>query len=266
MDLRRWTGFFAPTPFIDETQGIPLARIVPFTSPVILTCTPSLCANDSGSVGTTAPFSIQAERVRYGSFDVTRRAGPLDVTATLFASRVHHPLMLWDLNIFDERAQLINAPGPIRTAGGEIFAVYAHEPVTVLLEYAYLHSTEISRLTGERIDSPLTPRHSGGLDVAWESDETHTRVALEVFYTGRQSVLGDPYRTMTPAYATIGLLISQRAGKAQLYLSAANLGDVRQTKYDPLLALIPGSEVRWTTDQWAPLDWRVINAGVRVGF
>jgi hypothetical protein len=102
--------------------------------------------------------------------------------------------------------------------------------------------------------------------VAWESDETNTRVALEVFYTGEQTVLGDPYRTTTPPYATLGLLVSQRLGRAQLYVSGANLTDVRQTHYDPLLTLTPGYELRWTTAQWAPLAGRVVNAGIRVGF
>src|SRR5581483_3036772 len=32
------TGFFAPTPFIDETEGVPLGRFVPFNTTTIATC------------------------------------------------------------------------------------------------------------------------------------------------------------------------------------------------------------------------------------
>lgn len=262
------TGFFAPTPFIDETQGIPFARLVPFGTTNIVTCNPNNCVGTSGTGAyVTVPFGLQAERVQYGALDVTKRAGPLNVTGTLFSSTLDHPLILQpQATILLDQPQLVNASGPTETVGGEVFAVYSAEPFVVLLEYAYVHSTAISPVTGARIDAPLVPRHSGGLDVAWESDESGTRVALDVFYTGTQPVLEDPYRTMTVPYTTIDLLVSQRVGREQVYISGENLGNVRQTQWDPLLLRGPGDEYRWTTSVWAPLAGRVINAGVRVGF
>jgi len=41
---------------------------------------------------------------------------------------------------------------------------------------------------------------------------------------------------------------------------------VRQTRYDPLLLPTPGEGGRWTTDQWAPLEGRLVSLGVRIGF
>ena len=45
-----------------------------------------------------------------------------------------------------------------------------------------------------------------------------------------------------------------------------NLADIRQTKYDPLIRPFPLPDVRWTVEAWAPLDGRVLNAGIRVSF
>jgi outer membrane receptor for ferrienterochelin and colicins len=262
------TGFAAPTPFIDETQGIPFARLEPFNTTSIPTCAPSVCVGSSGTGAyATTPFSLEAEQARYGSFDLTKHVGPTNVTGTVFAWTIEHPLILVpQASILIDRPQLVNASGPTQTIGGEFFAVYGDEPFVVLLEYAYIHSTEISPLTGARIDAPLVPQNSGGVDVAWESDERGTRVALDVFYTGAQPVLEDPYRTMTVAYATVDLLIAQHLGSEVLYISGENLGNVMQTHWDPLVLPGPGDEYRWTTDIWGPLAGRVINAGVRMSF
>jgi len=44
------------------------------------------------------------------------------------------------------------------------------------------------------------------------------------------------------------------------------LANVRQTKYDPLLRAQRSFVGQWTVDQWAPLDGRVINGGLRLNF
>jgi len=260
------TGFFAPTPFLDETEGIPLARLVPFTTRVITTCSASLCSSDSGGLRTTAPFSIVAQRARYGSLDFVRHVEGLELGATFFTASVDHPLILSELNPFDERPQLVNASGPLRTAGAELAAIYARGTIRVAADYTYLHSTLISAATASRVEAPLTPRHSGALDVAWRETSRRTRAALRLEYTGRQVVFDDPYRTTTPSYATIGLRVSRRIGSVDLYLNGENLGDVRQTRYDPLLSPVPSEELQWTTEVWAPLEGRVVNAGMRVTF
>lgn len=258
------TGSSAPTPFLDETEGIPLARLVPFTSHVIVICNPSLCASDSGAVGTTAPFSLVRERARYGSLDVTRRVGALELGATLFLAQVDHPLILSELNPFDERPQLVNAAGPIRTAGAEVTGGYEHRGLTLDVGYAYLNSTTISPVTAGRVETPLTPRHSADLAVAWRSGASGPRVVFRVAYTGRQRVFDDPYRTSTPSFTTAALGASFRVGVTEVYLRAENLNDVRQTHYDPLLTAAPSAELQWTTEVWAPLEGRIVTAGVRL--
>ncbi len=230
------TGFFAPTPLTEETEVIGLSRVRP-------------------------PTGLEAERARYGSLDVTEKRGPFEVNGTLFLSRIQNPVMLRDSSGVLE---LTNALGPTRTGGLEVFATYNGDPFTVTADYAYLRSTELSPETGSQVSTPLDPRHSAGLDVAWDSDETGTRAGVEVFYTGRQAVADDPYRTTTRPYATIGVLVSQGIGPFVVHLNGENLTGVRQTHYDRLLLPTPGAGGRWTTDEWAPLEGRLVNLGTSI--
>ena len=50
------------------------------------------------------------------------------------------------------------------------------------------------------------------------------------------------------------------------FVNGENLGNVKQTHWDPLLRPTRGVDGRWTVDAWGPLDGRNINGGVRVQF
>ena len=63
-----------------------------------------------------------------------------------------------------------------------------------------------------------------------------------------------------------GALIEKRFGHACLFVNGENLGNVKQTHWDPLLRPMRGVDGRWTVDAWGPLDGRNINGGVRVQF
>ena len=56
------------------------------------------------------------------------------------------------------------------------------------------------------------------------------------------------------------------AAHMKLFLNLENLGNVRQTRWDPLLLPSRESDGSWTVDAWAPLDGRVINGGARFTF
>jgi outer membrane receptor for ferrienterochelin and colicins len=238
--LSAGTGFFAPTPFTEETEAIGLWRL-------------------------RRPSGLRVERAEHGSLDLSRKRGPLQLNGTLFASVIRQPVALVELtgSAVDSLA-LVNAAGPTRTHGGELFVVYAGSPIVVIADYAYLRSTEIEPETGRRREVPLNARHTFGLDVAYEDPLTGTRVSVETFYTGRQALADDPYRSISRPYTTLGILLTRRIARAQLYINGENLTDIRQTKSDPLLLPAPGRGGRWTTDQWAPLEGRILNAGARV--
>ena len=129
--------------------------------------------------------------------------------------------------------------------------------------YTYVNSLE--GVGAERGAVPLTPRHSAGVTAMWEQ-KGRGRVGLECYFTGRQRLEDNPYRSESAAYMLFGGMVERRVGKFRVFVNAENLGNVRQADWNPLLRSVRAVDGRWTVDAWAPLDGRVVNAGVRVGF
>jgi outer membrane receptor for ferrienterochelin and colicins len=154
---------------------------------------------------------------------------------------------------------LANREEPTETVGVDVLTSWIRPPFSIYGSYTYVNARE-----GDR-DVPLTPRHAAGVDFAWERPATW-RVGLEWYYTGAQRLEANPYRDRSPGYMLYGALLSRRIGRFRLFVNAENLGDVRQTAFDPLVRPSQGADGRWTVDAWAPLDGRNINGGVRVGF
>ena len=228
------TGFFPPTPMTEETEAAGLSRLF-IAGP------------------------LKAERGTNGSIDLTRAAGPFSATITGFYSRIVDPVEV-------ERTEgyvLRNLAEPTTNVGVEAIAIWKTDDVSIVANYAYVRSRET---TDEgRLEVPLTPRHSVGVDGAWEVGDTW-RVGVEWYYTGPQRLEANPYRTKSAPYSVFGILASRRVGRALLFINGENLADVKQTDWDPLLRPSRGVDGRWTVDAWAPLDGRVINGGVRLRF
>ncbi len=269
--LSAGTGAFAPTPFVEETEVTGLTPVQPLSG-------------------------LVAERASSASLDI---GGPLELAfgevelnATLFASRVTRPLQVVGVpglsgdNI--SRIGLVNAPGPTSTWGGELLARMEHplgddvnddeSPVLrVTGTYTLLRSTECDlnaeaardgwRASGcERHEVALTPRHSVGVVTTIEQ-EGQSRIGLELYYTGRQRLDGNPFRAQSRPYLIVGLMgeraIETRAGTARFFLNLENLTDVRQTRDDRLVLPVRGAGGRWTTDAWSDLAGFTVNGGVR---
>src|SRR5439155_21425389 len=98
----------------------------------------------------------------------------------------------------------------------------------------------------------------------WE--RARGRVGLECYLTGRQYLEDNPYSTESAAYVLFGGMAERRVGRFRVFVNAENLANVRQTDWSPLLRSVRASDGRWTIDAWAPLDGRVLNAGVRIAF
>lgn len=229
-------GFFAPSPLTEETEAAGLTRL-------------------------QVPVQLEAERGRSASLDITRALGPLSFTTTLFASTVRHPI---HVNRGD-RYEILNLPEPARNRGLEVLGTWRKQPFAVTTSYTYVRSSEVE-LSGRRSDVPLTPRHSLGLVGVWEQ-EGKSRLGVECYYTGRQRVEYDPYRTYSEPYVVFGVMGERKVSKhLRLFLNLENLTNVRQTRWNSLLRPTRGPDGRWTVDAWAPLDGRVINGGVRLIF
>ncbi len=227
------TGFFAPTPVTEETQAAGLTRLI-------------------------IPIPLEPERGRSASVDLTRAVGPLSVTASAFDSTIRDPVVL-----DRDHYALRNLGVATTNVGGELLAAWHQEPFSLTTTYTYVHSNE--GVGAGRGDVPLTPRHSVGVFGSWDEDEWG-RVTIEWFYTGRQRLEDNPYRNQSEPYRLFGVLVERRLRHLNLFINGENLGNVRQTRWDPLIRPTPAADGQWTVDAWAPLNGRVINGGVRVAF
>jgi outer membrane receptor for ferrienterochelin and colicins len=227
-------GFFAPTAITEETEAAGLTRL-------------------------SIAGPLTAERGTNASIDITRVRGPMSTTLTGFYSRIVDPVEVERT----ERYELRNLPQPTTNAGIEAIAIWKTESLSLVANYSFVRSRETTE--EGRVEVPLTPRHSVGLDGAYEFGDAW-RLGVEWYYTGPQRLEANPYREESPAYHVFGILASRRIGRALMFINGENLTDAKQTRWDPLLRPSRGVDGRWTVDAWAPLDGRVINGGVRLRF
>jgi iron complex outermembrane receptor protein len=227
-------GFFAPTPITEETEAAGLSRLA-------------------------IARPLKPERGTNTSIDLTRVVGPLSATITGFYSRIVDPVEVERTDAYVLR----NLAQPTTNVGVEAVAIWKTEDLSINANYSYVCSRETTE--EGRVDVPLTPRHSVGLDGAWElGDRWH--LGIEWYYTGLQRLEANPYRSESAPYSVFGVLASRRVGRTLLFINGENLTDVKQTDWDPLLRSVRGVDGRWTVDAWAPLDGRVINGGLRIRF
>ncbi|WP_066044474.1 TonB-dependent receptor [Blastomonas sp. CCH13-E1] len=241
----RWTiraslgrGFYAPTPFVEEIEEAGLSRLKPLGR-------------------------LKAETANTASVDVGFKAGSIQANFTLFGSNISHAVQLVDDGV--DRVKLANANGLTRTRGAELLLRYRWQDFSITGSYVYVDATEPDPNGPNRRLVPLTPRHSGGLVGTWEK-EGKGKIGLEAYYTGRQSLENNPYRSHGKPYFQIGAMAELILGRISLFINAEDLLDIRQTKYDPLLLPGRAPDGAWTVDAWAPLEGRVVNGGIRVHF
>lgn len=232
------TGYLGPTPWTDETEAVGLRRVAPLNG-------------------------LEAERARTASLDIGRSFGGLELNATVFGSEIDDPVQV--RLAADDRLELFNAGGPVRTRGTELLARYHAEGIHLTATHVYLRATEPDPTGSGRREVPLTPRHTAGLVAMWER-EGRSRVGGELYYTGRQALEENPYRAEAEPHVIVGFLAEHRIGAFRLFLNAENILDTRQTRYDPLILPTRAPEGRWTTDVWAPLEGRAFNGGIRWEF
>ena len=230
-------GYFAPSPFTEETEVIGLRLLEPLRG-------------------------LREERARSASIDLGGVIGPLELNGTVFGSIVDDPVALRPVDGSSDRVELFNLAAPTRTSGAELLLRWNPEPFHMTGSYTFVRSTEPDAVTGAREDTPLTPRHQAGIVTMWEQEE-RARAGLEIYYTGTQRLVDNPYRTEGRPYVHVGMLVERRFGPARVFVNAENLLGYRQTRWDPLVLPQSGPGGRRTTDVWGPLEGRVANVGVR---
>src|SRR5688572_14784032 len=188
-------GYFAPTPFTEETEASGLHVVAPLPD-------------------------LDAERADSFSADVTWARVPFDVTATFFSSRIHDALSVQDTGRLDFPVRIVNLAGVTRTSGTEFIARYHREGFDVIATHMYLLSTEPEADSGGRREVPLNPRHAATFDLLRQIGPA--RVGFEVFYTGRQALDDNPFRTRGFPYVLYGGLIDWGIGASRVYVNVEN--------------------------------------------
>jgi outer membrane receptor for ferrienterochelin and colicins len=238
--LSSGTGVFAPTPFTEETEAVGLSNLAPLNN-------------------------LKAERAWSSSGDIGWTSPHVELNGVIFGSVIRTPIMVRPLASDDLGIEIVNAAGPTRTVGSEFLARVRGGNFRLTINHTYIHASELDVQEQQRDIVPLTPEHTAGIVGTWEK-EGSGRLGVEVFYTGRQRLDNNPYRGVSVPYWIFGLLIERRVGPTRLFVNAENLGNVRQSRYDPLLRPQRNFDGRWTVDAWAPLEGRVINGGIRLTF
>ena len=241
----RWTvrasvgrGFFAPTPFVDAIDEAGLSRLEPLGV-------------------------LKAEVADTASLDIGYAKGPFEANLTLFGSDIDNGLQLRD--VAPQRVRLVNASGVTRTRGAEMTARYRWNDFVVRGSYVFVDAREPDPSGTGRRRVPQTPKHTAGLVAMWEH-HGKGRIGLEAYYTGRQELDDNTYRTRSKRYVEIGALAEITLGKVSLFVNLENILNVRQTRYDPILLPARAPSGRWTTEAWAPTDGFIANAGLRLRF
>ncbi len=231
-------GFFAPTPFVDEVDDAGLSRLEPLAG-------------------------LRAETAETASLDFGWARGPFEANLTLFGSNLDGTARL--VTVAPDRVQLVNSLGTTRIRGTEALLRFRRDGFTVTGSYVLVDANEPEPGGIGRRELPLTPRHSAGLVAVWES-HGRGRIGVEAYYTGKQSLDDDPFRTESRPYLELGLLGEIVLGRVRLFVNFENITDVRQTRYNSLVRPVRASGGRWTVDAWAPTDGFVANAGIRLNF
>jgi outer membrane receptor protein involved in Fe transport len=231
-------GFYAPTPFVEETEAAGLSRLEPLSG-------------------------LRAETAQTASLDLGYAPGAIEAGLTFFGSEIDRAIRLE--TVAPDVVRLINVADGTRTRGVEALLRWRQSPYTVTASYLYVDASEPDFAGGGRREVPLTPRHSAGLVAMWEEHD-RGRLGLEVYYHGTQPLEDNPYRAYGDPHFEIGLLGEIVLGRYRLFLNLENLLDVRQTREDPLVRPVRSPDGRWTVDAWSPLEGFVANGGIRFRF
>ena len=231
-------GFYAPTPFVEEIEDAGLSRLEPLGG-------------------------LRAETAESASLDVGYARGPIETSFTLFSSNIDRATRL--VPIAADRVRLVNLAGDTKVKGSELLLRYRRAPFTITGSYVYMDASEPAEAGNGRRRTPLVPRHTAGVVAVWEK-HGRGRLGVEAYYTGKQPLEDNPYRTVSRPYLHVGVLGEIAVGRVRLFANAENILGIRQTRFNPLLLRQRLPDGRWTVDVWAPTEGFILNAGLRLRF
>jgi iron complex outermembrane receptor protein len=229
-------GFFGPTTLLDEVET-------------------------AGLVGLRTPATLSAERGWGGALDVGAKWGAFEWNAVAFTSEVQNEAIVIPGEGAVGGFTLGNTPGQTEIRGAEFMVRARAADFTVTGSYLLVDAVR----RGPQATSPVprTPRHAAGLVGVWEEHDRGI-LGLELYYTGRQPLEGNPWRDEGRGWLHAGILGELRMDGWSAFVNLENLLGVRQTRWDSLLRPAPDPLGLPVTEAWAPLEGFTLNAGVRI--
>lgn len=212
------------------------------------------------------PVGTKAEKTQSSGFDIQWRLQRFTVAGSVAYTRIRSPIRAIPfLGDSAFRLRLVNVAEPTRVASAELRVEYRKDPIVLESFVGLTRATEGVPGGSTRRNADLTPRHTLGASLLWRAPAgTGTMVSFDALYVGSQTVTDNPFLTKTAGYGIMNGVVSQRSGRARLYLSAENLMDVRLADYHPVFFATPLAGGRRTPSPWAPLRGRVISLGALV--
>lgn len=173
----------------------------------------------------------------------------VNINQLFFYTQVNNPLLV-------ENSAVVNASGYIHTRGTETNIRIIVEDLIAYFGYTYTNTEQ--SFNGQNVQQPLTPRNRVSADITYEI-EGSLRAGVEGFYTSPQLLNNGK---MGKGYTQYGLLLQKSWKHLDVFINGENLTDRRQTRWG---SIYTGSITNPVFNElYAPLEGRVINAGVKI--
>jgi iron complex outermembrane receptor protein len=217
--------------------------------------------SDPNSIFQLNPLAsnVGVERSIGGEFDCTYNGiafGIISFTLNqaFFYTRVNDPLVLIT-DTATGNVSLSNADGYFFSKGAETDIKLTYGELEAFIGYTYTDAEkEFSTASGELF---LTPPHRFVMDVLFDMEELGEG-GIELRYTSSQ-LLHDG--TKSPDFWVFDVLFQKKISNITLFVAVENLLNYKAADYLPVVS--GGSVNPQFNDVWAPLEGRVINAGLK---
>ena len=234
------TGFKIPTIFTEEAEEAGFRKVHPLNA-------------------------IHPEKAMSGSFDLNWRVFTEEVGATIniafYITSLSNALLADGDSLQRDVVYLRNASGSTLTRGGECSVKLTHGNLKLSLGYTYLFGTQSD--DGRSYELELNPRNSVGVVLVWEEEEASFKAGIENYWTGSMRLERNPFRERSPGNWITGVIAEKGFGSFRLFVNLENIFDTRQTRFDPLFVGNLREGTIRTLPVYAPLEGRVVNAGIR---
>lgn len=228
-------GYKAPTIFSDQSDPDALYSLSPIDKSV----------NVEKSVG--GEFDINYNAILFDKMS-------LNIDQAFFYTRVNSPLVLNTLS--SSLSVLKNADGYLFSRGVEADIKLTYADIETFIGYTY--TTADRKFSGKSSELYLTPPTKFVTDIVYDIED-FGEAGIEIRYTGSQLLHNG---TTSPSFWVSDLLFEKSLSHFTLFAAVENVFNFKQINYTPV---VTGSISNpHFNDVWAPIEGRVVNAGLRV--